>query len=156
MVEWTTETCHREIIIGKWTCSVGVLCLCGLDCYWLTSTTGLCCPNFLYFCYTTWILIGFISYCMCIMIYWYMALVGNVQAEKLSEDPPSILKGNKSASNTKKRKASCEERSLPVRLIWLAYVLLFQSNSIWLSDAVDGTLFSWIICKWKLNQVTEH
>ena len=59
-----------------------------------------------------------------------MALVGNVQAEKLSEDTPSILKGNKSASNTKKRKASCEERSLPVRLIWLAYVLLFQSNSI--------------------------
>jgi len=28
-----------------------------------------------------------------------MALVGNVQAEKLSEDTPSVLKGNKSASN---------------------------------------------------------
>jgi hypothetical protein len=28
-----------------------------------------------------------------------MALVGNVQAEKLSEDTPSILKGNVSASD---------------------------------------------------------
>jgi hypothetical protein len=28
-----------------------------------------------------------------------MELVGNVQAEKLSEDTPSILKGNKSANN---------------------------------------------------------
>jgi hypothetical protein len=28
-----------------------------------------------------------------------MSLGGNVQAEKLSEDIPSILKGNKSASN---------------------------------------------------------
>jgi len=28
-----------------------------------------------------------------------MVLVGNVQAEKLSEDTPSVLKGNKSASN---------------------------------------------------------
>jgi hypothetical protein len=30
----------------------------------------------------------------------------------------------------KKRKASSEELSQPVRLIWLAYLLTFQSNSI--------------------------
>ena len=119
MVEWMTETCHREIVIGEWKCSVGVLCLCGLDCHWLTSTLGLCCPNFLYFCYTTWLLIGFISYCMCIMIYWYMASVGNVQAEKLSEDTPSILKGNKSASNMASDQSLEENRWVLIEVFFL-------------------------------------
>jgi len=56
----------------------------------------------------------------------------------------------------KKRKASSEELSVPVRLIWLAYVLTSQSTSTSLSDVVDSTLFCLILCKWKLNRVTEH
>jgi hypothetical protein len=44
MVEWTAETCRREISI-KGTCSVWVLCSCGPNCRCLTSTAERCCPN---------------------------------------------------------------------------------------------------------------
>jgi len=43
MVEWTTETCRREIIMKDIQSSDGMLC--GLDCCRLPVTTGCCCLN---------------------------------------------------------------------------------------------------------------
>ena len=43
MVEWTTETCRREIIMKDVWSSDGMLC--GVDCCRLPVTTGCCCLN---------------------------------------------------------------------------------------------------------------
>ena len=101
--------------------------------------------------------------CITITLYLNRSAAGHPSQEPEKTQKKSVQKEGSFAGPSvdralppKKRKASSEELSVPVRLIWLAYVLPFQSNSTRLSD-VDSTLFSDnLLFKWKLNQVTEH
>ena len=74
------------------------------------------------------------------MCYYYLYL-NRFAAGKPSQEPEKTQKKSVQKEGSiarpsagralapKKRKASSEELLLPVRLIWLAYVLPFQSNS---------------------------